>query len=147
MVRQLQLALPDRPIFFVDRCLGPRSFVQPLRDLGYRIEHHNDHFASDAEDAAWIPEVTRRSWVIVSADLRIRHRAPEIDAFRSCGARMFVLSQKLSPEDRIFLFTDARAKIEKAIQSREPPWIASIRPDRAASAPGRRRGILDFFEL
>lgn len=146
MKGQLQLPLPDRPTFFVDRCLGPNSFAQPLKDLGFRIEHLNDHFPPEAEDALWIPEVAARGWIIVSADFRIRRRAPEIEAFRSCGARMLLLSQKLSLVDRIFLFTDALAKIEKALQSRTPPWIASIHADRAPAAPGRRRAILEFLE-
>jgi hypothetical protein len=146
MAGQLQLPLPDRPIFFVDRCLGSKSFAQPLRDLGFRIEHLNDHFPFDAEDALWIPAVAERSWIIVSADFRIRHRAPEIEAFRSCGARMLLLSQKLSKDDRIFLFADAMSKIEKEVRSRAPPWIASIQADRAPSAAGRRRARLEFLE-
>jgi hypothetical protein len=145
MSRQLQLPLPDRLTFFVDRCIGQKSFAQPLRDLGYRIEHLNDHFPVDAEDASWIPAVAGKSWIIVSADFRIRRRAPEIEAFRSCGARMLLLSQKLSKEDRIFLFIDAMSKIEIAVQGRTPPWIASIQADRAATAPGKRRAILEFL--
>lgn len=74
MAGQLQLALSDHPVFFVDRCLGPQSFASPLRDLGYRIEHLNQHFVPDTADAVWILEVTRRPWVIVSADFRIRNR-------------------------------------------------------------------------
>ncbi len=143
---QIQLLPPDFATFFVDRCLGRKTFAQPLKDFGYSIEIHDEHFDTETPDEIWIPEVTRRSWIIVSADFRIRHRPPEIEAFRACGARMLLIAQKLSVEDRVEMSLDAHHKIGKAIRSWKAPWIARIVPDRPIQAPGRRRAQLDLLQ-
>lgn len=135
------------PTYFVDRCIGAKSFALPLRELGFQVEHLNDHFAVDTADEVWIPEVTRKSWIIVSADFRIRYRAAEIEAFRDCGARMLLLNQKLTPTERIEVFVAAKAKIELTLRKVKPPWIARILPQKPKSTYGRLGADLQLLEL
>lgn len=48
--------------------------------------------SSAASDTEWIPEVTRRSWLIVTRDSHIKDHRAEIAAVREHGARMIVLA-------------------------------------------------------
>lgn len=45
-------------------------------------------------DDVWIPEVTSRSWLIITRDTRIQERPREIGAVREHGARMVALDGK-----------------------------------------------------
>jgi hypothetical protein len=55
----------DRPVFFVDRCLG-KAVAVALRTAGVEVHTHDDHFAQTTRDVDWIPEVTARGWVILT---------------------------------------------------------------------------------
>lgn len=45
-------------------------------------------------DSIWIPEVTRRGWLIITRDRHIQDHRAEIQAVRQYGARMVALSGK-----------------------------------------------------
>jgi hypothetical protein len=44
------------------------------------------------DDDVWIPVVTAEGWIIITRDAQIREHRAEIEAVRSAGARMVVLS-------------------------------------------------------
>lgn len=46
------------------------------------------------KDDQWIPEVSRRGWMIVTRDSRIQDHRSEIAAVRDSGARMVALAGK-----------------------------------------------------
>src|SRR6266540_3715274 len=46
------------------------------------------------KDSVWIPQVTELGWLIITRDSRIQEHRAEIDAVRSHGARMIVLSSR-----------------------------------------------------
>jgi hypothetical protein len=46
------------------------------------------------KDSVWIPEVTRLGWLIITRDSRIQEHRAEIDAVRTAGARMIVLTSR-----------------------------------------------------
>lgn len=43
-------------------------------------------------DREWIPEVTRRGWVIITRDQRIEERTAEVSTVLDCGAKLFTIS-------------------------------------------------------
>ena len=47
-----------------DRTLGKKA-PSTLKEQGLPVELHRDHFARDAFDAEWLPEVSRRGWAVV----------------------------------------------------------------------------------
>jgi hypothetical protein len=57
--------------FYIDRCLGNKLIVETLRSAGVTVEIHDDHFAKDAPDLDWIPEIGKRGWVVLTKDARI----------------------------------------------------------------------------
>lgn len=54
------------------------------------MEVHLDHFAGDAPDTEWIPEVARRGWVLITKDKNIRRNPLERAAYEQAGLRGFV---------------------------------------------------------
>jgi hypothetical protein len=47
-----------------------------------------------AKDRVWIPEVTRRGWLILTRDSRVRDHPAEIAAVEESGARLVTLAAK-----------------------------------------------------
>jgi hypothetical protein len=89
--------------YFDADVLGLAKVLAPLRfDLTYpgdpgAVVHRRARppcpITSPAtDDQVWIPEVTRRGWLIVTRDSRIQRYPAELQAVRSAGARMVTLS-------------------------------------------------------
>ena len=99
-------------IFYIDRCLGNKLIVETLRDAGISVEIHDDHFAKDAQDVEWIPEVGKRGWIILTKDARISNNKLERFAVANAGVKMFSLaSQKLSGQEMADIFTESIIEI------------------------------------
>ena len=60
-------------VYFTDRDLGKR-FGEILKAGGLTVERHGDHFAPDTPDEAWLAEVGRRGWIVLTHDRRIRYK-------------------------------------------------------------------------
>src|SRR6266542_7140985 len=88
--------MPDRPIFYVDRCLG-KAVLKALLEAGARVEKHDDHFPQNAQDEEWIPEVAKRGWVILTKDKNIRRRVGEREAILLSVVLVFTLSSENMP--------------------------------------------------
>ena len=116
-------------VLFVDRSLGRHRVVDALRDAGMRVEAHDDHFPQDTFDQEWIPEVTRRGWVILTKDARISRRALELAAVRETGARVFVLTrQRMTGDEMAELFVRWKTRIVNIARSQPPPFWAAVTP-------------------
>ena len=87
-------ALPDPPVFYLDRIFGKHSVADPLRQTGHRVEIHDDHLPIDAPDEDWIALIARRRWIALTKDKNIRYRSAELAAVRAHRARVFVLRAK-----------------------------------------------------
>jgi hypothetical protein len=75
----------------VDRALGTLTVAEALRASGCKVEIHDRHFAQDAKDAEWLPEVGSRGWVVLTKDRHIRTRQSELIALLGAGVAAFVL--------------------------------------------------------
>ena len=71
---------PDALIYYLDANLDGPELIARLRAGAMPCEAHRDHFAPDAPDAAWIPEIAARRWVIVTRDFAIQRRPGELAA-------------------------------------------------------------------
>ncbi len=98
-----------------------------LREAGWAVEIHDDHFPQDAKDVDLFPEVARRGWVFVTQDARVRYRAAEMDAWREAGLRVFVLvTANLNAERTGAILTKARKRMEEVATSEPAPFICRI---------------------
>jgi hypothetical protein len=113
--------------FFIDRCLGNKLIVEPLRWVGLSVEIHDDHFSKNAPDIDWIPEIGARGWVILTKDARIGKNRIERLAVADARVRMFTLaSQSLSGTDMAAIFLQAIPEMKKFIYENPAPFIAKV---------------------
>ena len=54
--------------FFIDHCVSQKIVPKAMRSAGALVEAHIDHFPVDALDTEWLPEVSRRGWVVITKD-------------------------------------------------------------------------------
>jgi len=80
--------------FFLDHQIGRYVVAEILRATGAAVEVHLDHFAGDAPDIEWIPEVARRGWVLITKDQHIRRNPLERAAYEAAKLRGFVVTGK-----------------------------------------------------
>ena len=141
--------MPRRPhdalIYYLDANLDGPELVERLREAGMRCEPHRDHFAPDAADAAWIPEIASRGWVIVTRDFAIQRRPIERAAWTAAKAIVVMLrGEKLSAEDmsKLLLVASADGRLDNYIAKRMPPMILYLNPDGQLRVHfgGERRG-------
>ena len=132
---------PERLIFFIDRCLGRKVIPDGLRAAGEEVRIHDDHFPQDAKDEAWLTEVGKNGWVVLTKDKHIRYRVSEIQALHAAKVRAFVLTSRgdLNATEVIQIFVKAMPAIKRLCEKTAPPFIALV--DRGGNlrlAPGAR---------
>ena len=113
--------------FFLDRNFGNFKIVEALRDSGYQVEIHDDHLDTKAPDEEWIKFVSKRGWLAITKDKRIKYRASEIYAIREYGARVLVVRAKnTTGEDVAAILLKSYHRIQRFAAKTKPPFIAGI---------------------
>jgi hypothetical protein len=111
----------------VDRSLGSRTVAKVLRDAGYAVEIHDDHFEQDTADDVWLRAIGRRNWVVLSKDDYIRRRAAEIGAIRAASVCIFVLGRgNLTGQQMAEAFVKAMPQIERVLSKYRPPLVCTV---------------------
>lgn len=119
----------DRPIFFIDWCLG-KSVATALIAVGAQIEHHGDHFAQNTTDTTWLSVVGDRGWVVLTKDQAIGSNVLELRAMADANVKVFSLaSGNLTRQQMANLFVNILEKLEKFAQGNQSPFIAKIYKD------------------
>ena len=101
-----------------------------LRDSGWLVEAHDDHFGPVTKDVNLLPAVAAAGWIFVTQDARIRYRSAEANALRAAGLKTFVLvTANLSADRTIEILQDARKHIERAAYNTDAPFIYRVGKD------------------
>lgn len=129
--------------FFADRNLGVKIFPTFLRAEGIVVHLHQDHFPQDAADVAWMPEVARRGWPIISPDIRISRDQLEVQAIMTSGAAVFCLAGgHLTAEEKARNFLRCLPQITAVLQRTPRPFIARVyQPNRDDPRDTRTRRV------
>ena len=97
--------------------------------MGCRVELHDDHFPPRTKDTAWLVEVARQGWIVLSKDFNITSNALERLTLFESKARAFLLSQQdLSGPDQVAAFLGALRRMRNIAKSEPPPFIARVLP-------------------
>jgi len=119
-------------VIFLDEnhCRNPH-LIGALDRAGVKFERHSDHFPAGAEDVLWLPEISRRNWVLLTSDARIRRKSKinylELQAVRSNSLRMFYFSRNDSPGAKMGeCLSRALPKMQKLCATQKAPFTASI---------------------
>jgi hypothetical protein len=131
--------------FFVDRSLGARDVPEALRAAGILVEVHDDHFAPDTPDIAWLGEVGARGWIVLTKDSRIRRHPLEFQSLLAANVAAFMLTATdLTGADMGRILVTAMPRLTTLVRSRARPFIATIsRQGQVAIIHGgaRRGGV------
>ncbi len=118
---------PESLVVFIDRSLGKKVVANALRNSGYTVEIHDDHFPPDAPDYVWLTEVSRRGWMVFTKDKRIKHRVAELHAVVSSGAMVFTLSGgSVKGGEMAQIFVNAMPKIVLYASENSGPFIVRV---------------------
>ena len=125
-------ALPDPPVFYLDRNFCRHRIADVLREAGHAVEIHDDHLPIDAPDEDWIALVARQRWIALTKDKNIRYRSAELAAVREHGARVVVLRAKNATSDQMAtMFVRHAARLVRYATSHSPPFVVSMDRDGA----------------
>ncbi|MEC4815326.1 MAG: hypothetical protein SAK29_18920 [Scytonema sp. PMC 1069.18] len=117
-------------IFFIDRSLGRTHVANALKSIGEKVEIHDEHFHQSERDVIWLPEVSRRGWIILTADKNIGRNQLEVQAVKSSFARVFTLiSKNLSGSEMGDIFVQAIYSIKAIVKNSSAPFIARVYKD------------------
>ncbi len=132
-------------VYFTDRDLGTR-FPDILHDAGLQVERHADHFLHNAPDGEWLAEVSRRGWIALTHNERIRYTPNELQAVIDHRATLLVIKGHAPFPDLAQAFVATLPRIERFLERHQPPLIAKVyRPTPAETA--RRPIALGRIEL
>lgn len=128
--------------FFVCRSLGGKSLVTTLRELGETVVGHDEAFAADCEDVAWLPVVGQRGFAVLSKDQGIARNELELAALRTFKVAAFFLSaRKLTGPEQVRAFVAALPRIKTLMDQLDRPIVARVAPSGAVTViVGNRRG-------
>ena len=91
------------------------------------VHRHRDHYGANADDEVWIPDVARRSWVILTQNYEIQRLASQRDAVMRSGARIIFLPGAQKPgEETARYVIDSRAALNEFVRSHSAPYIARL---------------------
>jgi predicted nuclease of predicted toxin-antitoxin system len=118
------------PVFFLDRALGKRTVAGVLREAGQAVEVHADHFADDAADTDWLPQVAAKGWIVLTKDANIAKRPLERAAVEYAGAKVFYFNNSNATGAAIAsAFVLALPKIAALVASTPGPLIVAVHRD------------------
>ena len=113
--------------FLLDYQIGCFVVAQALCAAGARVEVHIDHFAQNAPDTDWIPEIGRREWVLITKDQNIRRNPLERAAYEAAQLRGFVVTGKdMSGPELASLLVRALPGMVRRAAGRRGPLLFSI---------------------
>jgi predicted nuclease of predicted toxin-antitoxin system len=113
--------------FFIDHCVSQKIVPEAMRSAGALVEAHIDHFPINALDTEWLPEVSRREWVVITKDWGLSSNLLEQKAIASANARVFVLaSGNYTGEQMAAILVSALDRLQKFVRGNQAPFIARI---------------------
>jgi predicted nuclease of predicted toxin-antitoxin system len=120
----------NQPItFFIDHCVNQKIVPDAMRSAGATVEAHIDHFAIDAPDTEWLPEVSQRGWVVITKDWGLNSNLLELRAIAAANARVFILaSGNFTGEEMAAILVEALDRLQRFVQGNQSPFISRISP-------------------
>ncbi len=113
--------------FFLDYQIGRYVVAEALRNAGARVEVHIDHFAQNAPDLEWIPEVGRHGWVLITKDENIRRNPRERAAYQEAELRGFIVTGgDMSGADLAELLVSRLPGMVRRVANKRGPLLFTI---------------------
>jgi hypothetical protein len=119
-----------------------------LREAGFKVEIHDNHFPPAAPDDQWLAAVSQRGWVVLTKDKRLRYNFPELLAITKNNARVYTLvSGNMTAFQMAEIFVKAAFHIEKTVELQQPPYIAKVFSSGSVKLWVDRKELLRQFRI
>lgn len=113
--------------FFVDRSLGAGVVVAALCAAKENVVVHDDHFAPNTSDVAWLGEAGKRGWVVLTKDARIRTNALERTALLDARVAAFMLGRgDVTGAVMARAFVAALPAMKKSLRTCDVPLVGVV---------------------
>jgi len=133
---------------FLDRSLGAVVVAVALREAGESVRVHDDHFAQDAPDEEWLPEVARRGWIAVTKDNAIRRGFLQRLAVAQAGASLFVFTPgNMTGQEMAAALAAAAPRIRLIASVQTAPFIATIQASGRVVVWRDRDALLEELQM
>jgi hypothetical protein len=123
--------------FFIDRSLGAWLVAEAIRigcEPGELVQVHDDHFPQDTTDTAWLEEVGRRGWVVLTKDTRMRTNMIERETILGHRVAWFALARgDLTADHMGRVFCASLGRMRTVLRRFDVPIIATVRMDGAVT--------------
>ena len=132
-------------IFFRDRCLG-KKLADTLRNVGARVEIHDDHFSQDSKDKDWLRIVGERNWVVLTKDKKIASRRLELLAVAQGTVKLFAFVDV--DVSRVVVaqgFVNALENMQQFIRGNQAPFIAKVHQSGMVKSCKNRKELLKML--
>lgn len=107
-----------------------RAVSRLLREHGWLVEAHDDHFPEETKDPELLRAIAQRNWVMLTEDRRMRYRAPEREAYQKSGLRIFVLvTGALPTATKVAVLLLAEDEIRRVLSAMCGPFLYRIARD------------------
>ncbi|MEO1388653.1 MAG: hypothetical protein AAFV85_14990 [Cyanobacteria bacterium J06634_6] len=114
-------------IFFIDHCVSQKIVPAAMRAAGATVEAHLEHFPINAPDTEWLPEVSRRGWVVITKDWGLTSNLLEQRAIAAAKAQVFILSSgNYTGEEMAAILVKSLERLQKFVRGNQAPFIARI---------------------
>jgi hypothetical protein len=124
------LKLREPFTFLTDRCLGKYEVPDAVRavlDEGEQLVRLDDHYAPDAADALWIPEIGTKGWVVLTKDSAMRSNPLEVMAMLSARTAIFIFGNaNVTGKQLATAFTTALPRIRTAVRRFKVPLLGRV---------------------
>ena len=114
--------------FYLDENWDCLEVTNELRRAGVRYRIYKQDVSPNAGtvDEAFLPEVGRRGWILITADWHQRYRPREIADIRRYKVRHVIVPANLGAEAMAKLLASAKNNIRACCRDNEPPFSASV---------------------
>ena len=114
-------------VLFLDENTSSSQVVTTLREIGFKVEVHRDHFKPGTSDPEWLTTLATQGWTAISRDKRLRYRPNEIQTIRATQARVVIVTGgNLSAEDLANLLKKFATRLSDFLEANPGPLLATF---------------------
>ncbi len=122
---------PPKPVVFIDRNSGGRTFRTLIESHGIEVKLHDEHFSQTTDDPEWLREIGHRGWIMITGDARVTRAPLFLSTLNQTTARVFILKglNGLSPQGKAQCVVSYYDRIVNICQTHEGPLVWKINKD------------------
>jgi hypothetical protein len=124
---------PPKPVLFIDRNSGGRTFRAQIEEHGIAVKLHDEHFSATTDDEEWLKDVGQRGWIMITGDARVTRSPLFLLRLKQTKARVFILKglNGATPEGKAQCVIAHYDRIVRTCQTEDAPSLWKINKDGA----------------